>query len=99
MRRRRPGDAAFGEFVEASQSTPWKGMENRWRTIRSWFLIAATPMATSMFSKASRLFSTVEMTDRTARFTTLWSSLYGLEGLVRDNRVEVRVFFGAWRKS
>jgi hypothetical protein len=52
--------------------------------------MAATPVATSMFSMASRLFSTVDMIDRSARFTTLRSSLYGLEGLVRDNRVEVQ---------
>jgi hypothetical protein len=64
-----------------------------------WSLIATTRMATSMSSMASNLFSTVEVNGHTARFTTRRTDLYALEGLVRDNRVEVRVLFGACFES
>src|SRR4051794_4017802 len=59
--------------------------------LRPWSLIAATPMTTSTPSRASRVFSTADKPRSAARSTTPRSSAYGLEGLVRDNRVEVRV--------
>jgi hypothetical protein len=90
-------DTAVGKRAESfsDRSADCERMENTRRTIRPWSRMPATRMATSMFSKASRLFSTVDTTDRSARFTTPWSGVHGLEGLVRDNRVEVRVLFGA----
>jgi len=41
------------------------------------------------------VFSAADKSDAVVRITIPRSSGYGLEGLVRDNRVEVRVLFGA----
>src|SRR5215210_813360 len=64
-----------------------------------WSLMATTPLTPSTPSKVSRVFSTADRNDAAARSTTPRSSAHRLEGLVRDNRVEVRVLFGAPRKA
>jgi hypothetical protein len=47
----------------------------------------------------SRVFSAADKNDAAVRSTTPRSNAHRLEGLVRDNRVEVRVLFGALRKA
>src|SRR5215210_4456271 len=64
-----------------------------------WSLIATTPLTTSTPSRVSRVFSAADKNDAAVRSTTRRSSAHRLEGLVRDNRVEVRVLFGAPRKA
>jgi hypothetical protein len=59
----------------------------------------ATPVTTSTLSRASKVFSTDDKTGLAPRTTTPRSSVCGLEGLVRDIRVEVRVLFGACREA
>ena len=66
---------------------------------RSWSLMATTPLTTSTPSRVSRVFSTADRNDAAVRSTTRRSSAHRIEGLVRDNRVEVRVLFGALRKA
>src|SRR4029078_8712036 len=61
--------------------------------------MATTPLTTSTPSRVSRVFSTADRKDAAARNTTPRSSAHRVEGLVRDNRVEVRVLFGALRKA
>src|SRR5436190_23543194 len=57
--------------------------------------VVTTLLATSDTSTASRLFSAGDRNDAAARNTTQRAGSYRVEGLVRDNRVEVRVLFGA----
>src|SRR3954452_23508869 len=56
-----------------------------------WSLMATTPVTTSRSSRASNVFSGVDGIDRIERNDTHRAGANQVEGLVRDNRVEVRV--------
>jgi hypothetical protein len=57
------------------------------------------PVATSRSSDASRSSRIVDVMDDLARNGRIGHLIHQVEGLVRDNRVEVRVLFGALRRS
>jgi len=64
-----------------------------------WSLIATTPVTTSRSSRASNVFFGVDGIDRIERNGKHCAGANQVEGLVRDNRVEVRVLFGACTKA
>jgi len=84
---RHPG--ASGQVPSATQQ----------RLKRPWSLIATTPVTTSRSSRASNVFFGVDGIDRIERNGKHCAGANQVEGLVRDNRVEVRVLFGACTKA